>query len=229
MFAEICRRKDTEKRLMRYNAHQLAMTLATAGLAISLATGCASRHRPATSPAEVVVVDTSASTKAVADSAKLLSDGKEKQAREILENAVKADPNYGPLHNNLGIAYYREGRLYDAAREFDLAAKLMPTIAEPRNNLGMVMERAGRFEDAIAGYTKARDLQPDSAVYLGNLVRARIRRGDNDPAMHKLLEELLLKETRPEWQRWAREQLTLLDLRTRNLHAAPATAPMPVR
>lgn len=207
---------------MPYNARQFAIGLMVAA---SLAAGCASRHRPSTRPTEMAVVDTSASAKAVADSAKLLSESKTKDAREILEKALKSDPNYGPLHNNLGIVHFRDGRLYDAAREFDQAARLMPTIAEPRNNLGLVMERVGRFDDAITSYVKARELQPDSAIYLGNLLRARVRRGDNDPAMHKLFEELLLRDTRPDWQRWAREQLTLLDLRTGNLPAAPATAP----
>ena len=94
---------------------------------------------------------------------------------------MKANPNYGPLHNNMGIVCYRDGKLYDAAREFDQASPLMPTLAEPRNNLGMVMEKVGRYDDAIAAYGKAHDLQPDSGMYLGNLLRARVRHGDNDP------------------------------------------------
>jgi Tfp pilus assembly protein PilF len=213
---------------MKHNAGQFAVVL-VAGLAVSLAGGCASHRRPTTSPSQVAVVDNSASAKAVAGSAKCLAEGKDDKAREILEAALKSDPNYGPLHNNLGIVDYRQGRLYDAAREFDQAIRLMPTIAEPRNNLGMVMERVGRFDDAITCYTRAHDLQPDNAVYLGNLLRARVRRGDNDPAMRKLFEELITKDTRPDWQHWAREQVTLLDVRNHALGAVPATAPAPPR
>src|SRR5690242_6485423 len=138
---------------MPYNLRQFAIGLMVVA---SLAAGCASRHHPTSRPTEMAAVDTSASAKAVADSAKLLSEGKTKDARGVLEKALKSDPNYGPLHNNLGIADFRDGRLYDAAREFDQAARLMPTIAEPRNNMGLVMERVGRFDDAIASYTKAR-------------------------------------------------------------------------
>ena len=154
---------------------------------------------------------------AVKRSAELLVKHKDEDAGEVLTKAINGDPNYGPLHNNMGIVHLRQGRLYDAAREFDLAARLMPTIAEPRNNLGMVLERVGRFEEAIASYTKAHDLQPDNPIYLGNLLRAKVRHGDNDPEMGKLFEQLLLYEARPDWIRWAKDQKLQLDLRTRQL------------
>lgn len=186
------------------------------------AMGCA-HHRPTTRAGEeVAVVDVSASAKANRRAAELLSKEKDKEAERVIREAMKSDPNYGPLHNNLGLVYFRRNELYEAAHEFDYAARLMPTLPEPRNNLGVVYERVGRLEDAIASYTKAHELQPDNAEYVGNLVRAKARRGDTDPEMRRLLEAVLLKDSRPEWVSWAKQQLLQLDLRNK---AYPGTAP----
>ena len=62
-------------------------------------------------------------------------------------------------------------------------------------------------------------MEPDNPEYLGNLARARVRRGDTDDETRKLLEELVLKDDRPEWREWA--QLKLYRMRQ------PATATRP--
>jgi Flp pilus assembly protein TadD len=208
----------------------LPVLLALAAASVSLLVGCSSHKQTESKPTEITKVDISASSKAVHRSAELLSDQKDKDAGELLQQAIKADPNYGPLHNNMGIVALRQGRLYEAASEFDTASRLMPTIAEPRNNLGLVLERVGRLDDAIAAYTKAHELQPDSAIYLGNLLRAKVRRGDTEREMHNLFQQLLLHETRPEWVQWAQAQMTQLDIRTRQLpgQSGPAASPTTV-
>ena len=115
----------------------------------------------------------------------------------------------GPAHNNLGKVYFRQGKMYLAAWEFQYAMKLMPNQPEPPNNLGLVFEAAGKLDDAAESYGKAVAREPDNIDALGNLARAP-RRGDKDAEVRDLLNELVLKDTRPEWVAWARDRLATL-------------------
>lgn len=132
------------------------------------------------------------------------------RAEAALKAALGADVMHGPAHNNLGKVYYHQGKLYLAAWEFQYATKLMPGVPEPRNNLGLVFESAGKLDEAVASYDEARGLQPDNVQFLGNLARARVRRGDRDHDTRELLRQLVLRETRPEWADWARDRLSRL-------------------
>lgn len=127
-------------------------------------------------------------------------------AQALLERAVEADAFSGIAHNNLGLAYYQQGKLYAAAQQFQLASKLLPHNPEPVNNLGLVLESAGRLEDSADQFSEALSLQPDNPTFIGNLVRARLRLGDRGEETRALMDELLLKETRPEWLDWAKRE-----------------------
>src|SRR4029453_19576722 len=107
-----------------------------------------------------------------------------------LKSALAADVMCGPAHNNLGKVYYHQHKLYLAAWEFQYAMKLMPNVPEPRNNLGLVFESAGKLDDAVASYDEARGLEPDNVQFIGNLARARVRRGDDDAGVRDLLRQL---------------------------------------
>lgn len=131
-------------------------------------------------------------------------------AEELLKDALTADVGYGPAHNNLGKVYLEQGRLYLAAWEFEYASKLMPYRPEPRNNLGLVLESVRKLDDAITQYQAAHRLEPNHPELIGNLVRAKLRRGDPPPEVRELLRELLLKDQRPEWRDWAEERLARL-------------------
>ena len=131
-------------------------------------------------------------------------------AENLLKQAIQADVAFGPAHNNLGLVYFRQGKLYLAAWEFEYAIKLMPNHPEPRNNLGLALETVRRFDEAVGHYQEAVDREPDNPELLGNLARARLRRGDPTAEVKQLLQNLLLRETRPEWVQWAEEELARL-------------------
>jgi Flp pilus assembly protein TadD len=128
------------------------------------------------------------------------------RAEALLKKAVVADPLYGPAQNDLGLIYYHRDDLYNAAWEFENASKLMPRQAPPVNNLGLVLEKANKLSDAEKSYTSALDLDADNTEYAGNLARVRIRLGKRDDATRKLLDLIVMKDHRPEWVAWAREQ-----------------------
>ena len=129
-------------------------------------------------------------------------DGAEKE----LKQALDADITFGPAHNNLGTVYFQHHRLYLAAWEYQYAIKLMPGQAEPRNNLGLVLEQVGKLDDAVENYAKAKELAPEEPQFIGNLARARIRRGDKGNDIKELLTQVVLHDSRPEWSEWAKEQ-----------------------
>lgn len=137
------------------------------------------------------------------------------EAETVLKQALKADITFGPAHNNLGKVYYHQSKFYLAAWEFQYAIKLMPYHPEPLNNLGLVLESVGRFDDAVAQYDDALTLEPDNPQFIGNFVRARLRRGDRDDQTRQLLSELILKDTRPAWVTWARQKLIMMQELTR--------------
>ena len=86
----------------------------------------------------------------------------------------------------------------------------MPNQPEPPNNLGLVYEAAGKLDEVADAYGKA-VLEPDNVEALGNLVRAKVRRGDRDPSVRALLNKLVLRDTRPEWLAWEKRFLVRLE------------------
>ena len=71
-------------------------------------------------------------------------------------------------------------------------------------------ESVGKLSEAVENYEQARSLERDNPHFIGNLARARIRRGDRSADVRQILEDLLLRETRPEWAEWAQEQLAVM-------------------
>ncbi|HET6880136.1 MAG TPA: tetratricopeptide repeat protein [Pirellulales bacterium] len=139
----------------------------------------------------------------------LLEKGKMDKAEQALQQALIADVTYGPAHNNLGKIYFSQGKYYLAAWEFEYAAKLMPHRVECQNNIGLVYEAVGKLDEAVDVYTSAYQMNDKNPVIIGNLARARVRRGDCDPAIQQLLADLRLYDDRPDWVAWANERLAL--------------------
>jgi tetratricopeptide (TPR) repeat protein len=158
----------------------------------------------------------------------LLEKGKIEKAEQSLQQALIADVTYGPAHNNLGKLYFSQGKYYLAAWEFEYAVKLMPHRAECQNNLGLVYEAVGKLDEAIDAYTLAFGMDGKNPVIIGNLARARVRRGDTDRIVEQLLNDLRLYDTRPPWLQWANERLALGPLPATDTDSAPRRPPPPL-
>ena len=130
-------------------------------------------------------------------------------ATEAFEKAVSLDPTNGMAHNNLGLIRFDERRLADAADHFNAAAEYLPQAATPLNNLGMTLEAGGRTSEAISYYERASMLEPKNPLYLGNLVRAKIRMGDQGDHVLSQLQTLAMIDNRPQWVQWVKDQLAL--------------------
>lgn len=183
------------------------------GLVMALACGCG--HQDTRTPEYRTLAqdpnrDTQTARGENAKALECIEKGDLEEAEKALKAALAADLFYGPAHNNLGVLYHRQKKHYLAAWEFQYAAKLMPYSAEPRNNLGMVYESVGQLDAAEKWYDTALSLEPDNPVLVGNLARLLVRSGRRDEKTCRLIRDLALKDTRPEWARWARDCLSLM-------------------
>jgi tetratricopeptide (TPR) repeat protein len=129
------------------------------------------------------------------------------RAEDLLRQALTADIFFGPAHNNLGVLFLKQEKLYEAAGEFEWAKKLMPGHPDPRVNLAPVLELAGRTDEALASYEAALEVWPGYLPALQGLASLSLRSGRrDDPRLAGWLEEVALRgET--EWRDWARGEV----------------------
>jgi len=130
-----------------------------------------------------------------------------KKAEALLREALTADLYHGPSHNNLGILYLKQKKLYEAANEFEWARKLMPGHPDPRMNLAFTLESAGRVDEAIQMYATALEVYPDHIPTVQALARLQVRAKRTDDRTERFLQEIALKGETEEWRVWARKQL----------------------
>lgn len=131
------------------------------------------------------------------------------KAEELLQKALVADVTHAPSHNSLGVLYLWRHDLYLAAWEFEYANKLVPWTYEPLHNLGMVYDEADRPDKAVCYYEMAYEIAPSNPEVIGNLARARLKRGDSIDGIRPLLQELKMADHREDWLAWASELLGL--------------------
>jgi Tfp pilus assembly protein PilF len=150
--------------------------------------------------------DTSQAEKLNREAADLMASDSDR-AEALLREALTADLFFGPAHNNLGVLFLKQDKLYEAANEFEWAKKLLPGHPDPRVNLALVMERAGRNEEAFASYEAALEVWPNYLPAIQGLASLTLRTGDHDdPRLQGWLEEIGLRGE-GEWGEWARGKL----------------------
>lgn len=140
-----------------------------------------------------------------AEAAKLI-DKDPAKAEKLLRDALIADLFHGPAHNNLGVLFLKQGRLYEAAGEFEWAKKLLPGLPDPRMNLALTLERAGRTDEALATYATALEVYPDHLPTIEAIALLQVRSGKIDEKTNHLLDEIALRGENERWREWAKLQ-----------------------
>jgi Tfp pilus assembly protein PilF len=135
------------------------------------------------------------------------------RAESLLREALTADLYHGPAHNNLGVVYLREARLYEAAGEFEWARKLMPGHPDPRMNLALTFEKAGRIDEALSTYRTALEVYPDHLPTIQALARLQVRSGKADAQTAHMLDDIALRGETEQWRDWAQAQALLVRAR----------------
>ncbi len=135
------------------------------------------------------------------------------RAEQLLREALTADLYNGPAHNNLGVLYLKQSKLYEASGEFEWAKKLMPGHPDPRMNLALTLERAGRTSEALDAYAKALEVTPEHMPTIQALTRLQLRAGRTNDLTPDFLKAIALRGDTNEWRQWAKIELAKLDLR----------------
>jgi len=174
--------------------------------ALVLTVGCTATKPPGPySPMSEVGRDPAASQRLTQEAAAVMATDPPR-AESLLREALNADLYNGPAHNNLGALYLSQGKLYEAAGEFEWARKLMPGHPDPRLNLALTLEKAGRTDDALATYATALEVYPGHVPTMQALTRLQLRAGRTDDRTPRMLHEVALRGETPAWREWARFQ-----------------------
>ena len=179
-------------------------------LVLSSLTGCTSLRKSDVVSVEVQL-DTQRARELNAEGIDALMAGDTQRANQLFSSALEADQTFGPAWNNLGRICFDAQNYYAAALKFQKAAEFMPEHGDPPNNLGLVMEAAGRTEDAISYFETAVSINGNNPVYLANLIRVRLQRGDPPEMLRAEIHQLRFVEHRPEWRDWVNDHVNLFD------------------
>jgi Flp pilus assembly protein TadD len=130
------------------------------------------------------------------------------RAESLLREALTKDLFHGPAHNNLGVVFLKQDKLYEAANEFEWARKLLPNSPDPRVNLALVMERAGRREEAFRAFESALEVAPDCLAAIQGASLSAVKDGRDESRLGGWLHTIQLRGESDQWRAWATEQST---------------------
>jgi tetratricopeptide (TPR) repeat protein len=106
----------------------------------------------------------------------------------------------------LGVLYLSQGKLYEAASEFEWARKLMPGHPDPRTNLALTLERAGQVDNALLEYRSALEIWPSHMPVIQSYAQCQIRHQNLHDDLPVLLQQIALRGETEEWRSWAKLQ-----------------------
>ncbi len=91
-----------------------------------------------------------------------------------LEKVSSEKNTYADVYNMLGLIYYNNGRLSDAADAFSTALEINPNYTEASLSLTVVYNDLGRFDKSKDAYMLARQSRKQSESYLDPYVKGRL-------------------------------------------------------
>lgn len=133
------------------------------------------------------------------------------KAEVILRQALGCDLYHGAAHNDLGVLLMKQGRLYDAAGEFEWARKLLPGHPDPRLNLALVLDAGGKGDDAIAAARAALEVRPGYLPAIQAIALIQCRDGRSDPSTREHLDTIIARCDDQTWTQWAKRMRVKLD------------------
>lgn len=105
------------------------------------------------------------------------------RAAQILEDSIKANPDYAPLYNELGYAYSALGQHDKGISTMKRYVELLPNEPNPHDSYAELNRLAGHYEEALKHYREALKIMPsftssqlglaDTYALMGDQERAR--------------------------------------------------------
>ena len=102
----------------------------------------------------------------------LSKQGKNRDAEELLREAVRLQPEWGQAHYSLGLLLAEDRkRLPEAIRSLERAAGYWTDNPRIPYNLGIAYWQSGNFDQAIKALKQAIDMQPDNPEFVQSLIQ----------------------------------------------------------
>jgi predicted O-linked N-acetylglucosamine transferase (SPINDLY family) len=98
--------------------------------------------------------------------------GNFRQAEELYQHVIRADPYHGPAHNNLGLAFANQGRSEEALAHYLEAVRLSPGLSDAYNNVATILVNQGKPAEAERYCRQALQLRPHFPEAYNNLGNA---------------------------------------------------------
>ena len=109
------------------------------------------------------------------------------------ENLLNQYPYSGVLHNMIGAANQRLGKLDEAIEAYTRVLSIQPDFADSYNNMGVALKEQGRIDEAIDAYNKALSIQPDFSEAYNNMGNALNKLGKHGEAIEVFNKALSIK------------------------------------
>ena len=91
----------------------------------------------------------------------LAQSGRTEPALELLEEAVRIDPDLAEAHAQLGAVLLGGGEIERARTHLERALHLDPNAADAHYNLGLLAHRQERYDEAVSRFERAVRIRPD--------------------------------------------------------------------
>jgi tetratricopeptide (TPR) repeat protein len=122
-----------------------------------------------------------------------LKRGSLDEAIRHYNEALRIEPNYPNIQNNLANALASQGRMAEAIHHYSEALRIRPNSAQTHNNLGNALAEQGRGAEAIHHYSEALRLDPNYVEAHNNLGNALANQGRTAEAIRHYSEALRIK------------------------------------
>jgi len=127
-------------------------------------------------------------------------------AEKLLRETLGFDLYHGAAHNDLGVLLLKQGKLYDAAEEFQWARTLLPGHPEPSTNLAITLERGGKHQEALDSAHSALEMRPGDLDAMECLALIQVRERLADKTTLTYLDSIIQRSNVPAWTDWARRE-----------------------
>jgi len=113
-----------------------------------------------------------------------IASGNYEKGYQYLLMAKNLHPYNDTLYNNMGLVYFKTGRIKEAEESYLYALTLNPFMADVCNNLGSLYIETGRYDEAIPYLEKAISLKPEFYLAYFNLGMAYYLKNDHKQAVN---------------------------------------------
>jgi tetratricopeptide (TPR) repeat protein len=116
-----------------------------------------------------------------------------RNSEALFQHALAVTENNPVAHNQLGTAFFNQGKMDEAINHYQEAIRLQPSYADPYYNLGNALVNDGQTAEAISQFREYIHLNPNDAVAHYNLATALYNVGQMDEAIGQYQEAIHLE------------------------------------